>query len=116
MKIREGKEKNSKGETPIIVWAAAFYEQYKFLKMSVDASSNVYLLQLNEKKEENQQMCYNLCWFFHNQLQKDWYIDKKNLVFSLLEALTNFLFIATNSIQTNFFKVLKSNLLVKIYL
>ena len=108
VRIRSGKARNSKGEIPPMVYLCAFYEEYKMLKMNVDAKSNIYLMNLNEKKQENQTMCYNLCCFFHNQLKKDWYIDQKNTIFCLIEALCNFLFISTNSIQQNLYKVLKN--------
>ena len=112
-RIKSGKEQNSNGEIPVMTYIIAFYEQYKFIKMSVDAESNIYLISLNEQqkkkqRQESEAMSYNLCCFFHNQLKKDWYIDKKNGIFSLLESLCNFLFISTKSIQKSFFKVLSA--------
>jgi len=105
LRINNGKAKNSKGEIPIMAYAVAFYEQYKMKKMSVDAKSNIYLASLNDNKQESKNMAYNLCCFFHNQLRKDWYIDKKNPAFTLLEAFCNFLFISTNAIQENLHQV-----------
>lgn len=105
-RINNGKARNIKGEIPLMAYMIAHYEHYKMAKMSVDAKSNIYLMTLNEKKQESQNMSQNLCHFFHNQLKRDWYIDKKNLVFSMIEALCNFLFISTNSIQTNFHLIL----------
>ncbi len=105
-KLLKKKKKKFGGKIQITKNVAAFYEHYKMTKMSVDAKQNIYIATLNQPSLEMQTYNYNLCAFVHNQLATDWNIDQKNKKYTLIESLCNTLFISTNSIQSNLYKVM----------
>lgn len=98
------------GRNEVVSYLAAHYEYNKLVKTSTELEKNIYIYLLkDEKNPEMMAYSYNLCSFIHNQICKEWLIDKKNDKFTLIETLIHSLFISTKSVQMNLFKVIQES-------
>lgn len=98
------------GKNEVIPLITAYYETNKMVKTGEDLDKNIYIYLL--KDEDNVEMMefgYNLCSFIHNQLAKEWFLDKRNSKFAMIASLINTLFISTGAIQKNLFKVINNS-------
>lgn len=102
------KQTQMKVNKSVILYLSAFYKHYKMTKMSSDSEKNIYIASLNDNSQEMETLTFNLCSFVYNKLHGAWQIDKKSEIFSMIECMCNTLFIATESIQKNFLKLLKN--------